>query len=71
MSITLNGYQLKELLNFANPDGDKEREQLETELTIMHVEDGHSGAGYYFYMTEYPEEGSMKLPDALSYWVDK
>lgn len=68
MSITLNGYQLKELLDFANPDGDSEKDQLETELTIVYLKDGHSGEGYYFYMTEYPEEGSMKLPDALSYW---
>ncbi len=22
---------------------------------------GHSGKGYYFWMTEYPEEGAMKL----------
>lgn len=71
MSITLNGYQLKELLDFTNPDGEDDKDQLETELTIMYAEDGHSGAGYYFYMTDYPEEGSIKLPDALSYWIDK
>ncbi|EXG29981.1 hypothetical protein HHL03_19035 [Acinetobacter pittii] len=61
MSITLNGHQLKSLLDFVNPDGEKDLEQLETELTIKFFEDGHSGKGYYFWMTEYPEEGSMLL----------
>lgn len=61
MSITLNGHQLISLLNFVNPDGEKDLEQLETELTIAFFEDGHSGKGYYFWMTEYPEEGAMKL----------
>lgn len=63
MSITLSGHQLKVLLEFANPDGESDLEQLETELTIKYFEDGHSGPGYYFCMTEYPEEGSMILPD--------
>ncbi|WP_337081310.1 hypothetical protein [Acinetobacter pittii] len=61
MSITLNGHQLRSLLNFVNPDGEKDLEQLETELTIAFFDDGHSGKGYYFWMTEYPEEGAMKL----------
>lgn len=61
MSITLNGHQLKSLLDFVNPDGEKDLEQLETELTIKFFEDGHSGKDYYFWMTEYPEEGSMLL----------
>lgn len=61
MSITLNGHQLKNLLDFVNPDGEKDLNQLETELTISFFEDGHSGKGYYFWMTEYPEEGAMKL----------
>lgn len=65
MSITLNGHQLKSLLDFVNPDGEKDLEQLETELTISFFEYGHSGKGYYFWMTEYPEEGAMKL-DHLS-----
>lgn len=67
MSITLSGHQLKELLNFVNPDGENDLDQLETELTIKFFEDGHSGKGYYFWMTEYPEEGAMLIPDALSY----
>lgn len=63
MSITLSGHQLKNLLEFANPDGDNDLDQLETELTIAFLEDGHSGRGYYFWMTEYPEEGCMFLDD--------
>ncbi|EHU2652324.1 hypothetical protein AZG96_RS19640, partial [Acinetobacter baumannii] len=54
MSITLNGHQLKSLLEFVNPDGENDLDQLETELTIKFFEDGHSGKGYYFWMTEYP-----------------
>ncbi|HDX5879960.1 hypothetical protein [Acinetobacter baumannii] len=61
MSITLNGHQLKSLLEFVNPDGENDLDQLETELTIKFFEDGHSGKDYYFWMTEYPEEGSMLL----------
>ncbi|ENW92776.1 hypothetical protein F904_02719 [Acinetobacter dispersus] len=63
MSITLSGHQLKSLLEFANPDGDNDLDQLETELTISFLEDGHSGKGYYVWMTEYPEEGCMFLDD--------
>ncbi|WP_335952384.1 hypothetical protein [Acinetobacter pittii] len=58
---TLSGHQLKSLLEFVNPDGEKDLDQLDTELTIKFFEDGHSGKGYYFWMTEYPDEGAMKL----------
>ncbi|HAV5724491.1 TPA: hypothetical protein JI161_01425 [Acinetobacter baumannii] len=61
MSITLNGHQLKSLLDFVNPDGEKDLEQLETELTIAWFDEAHSGSGYYVYISEYPEEGAMKL----------
>ncbi|VXA55453.1 conserved hypothetical protein [Acinetobacter proteolyticus] len=71
MSITLSGHQLKSLLEFANPDGDNDLDQLETELTIAFVEDGHSGKGYYFWMTEYPEEGCMFLDDLDQKSVNK
>ncbi|AQZ81552.1 MULTISPECIES: hypothetical protein [Acinetobacter calcoaceticus/baumannii complex] len=63
MSITLSGLQLKSLLEFAAPDAESEPEQLETELSIAFLEDGHSGKGYYFWITEYPEEGCMFLND--------
>lgn len=63
MSITLNGHQLKSLLEFAAPDAESEPEQLQTELSIAFLEDGHSGKGYYFWITEYPEEGCMFLND--------
>lgn len=63
MSITLNGHQLKSLLEFSAPDGETDIDQLETELTISFFEDGHGGKGYYFWMTEYPEEGCMFLND--------
>ncbi len=40
MSITLSGHQLKSLLEFVNPDGEKDLDQLDTELTIKFFEDG-------------------------------
>jgi hypothetical protein len=59
--VTLNGYQLKAALEFVAPDGDAD--QLESEVSIQwgDANTGHSGAGYYCCMTEYPEEGSVLL----------
>ncbi|MDK6044526.1 hypothetical protein [Acinetobacter baumannii] len=57
--IYLTCEQLYAAANFGAPN--KDPELLETELTIKFFEDGHSGKGYYFWMTEYPEEGAMKL----------
>ncbi len=68
-SITLNGYQLKEALEFAWPDGDKDMDQGETELTIQHMPervavDGElMVAGMYAYYSEMPEEGCMLLSE--------
>lgn len=58
-SITLTCKELLEVVNFGAPDGDDE--QLETEMTIQYSDNGHSGAGYYAYYSEYPEEGAIKL----------
>jgi hypothetical protein len=60
--VTLNGYQLQAALDFIAPDG--EAEQLESDVSIQYAEaeNGHSGAGYYCCITEYPEEGSILLP---------
>ena len=57
-SLTLNGYQLKEALEFVAPDG--EADQLETDVTIQWGE-GHCGPGHYVSLTEYPDEGSILL----------
>lgn len=57
--VTLNGYQLKEALEFIAPDG--EAEQLEADVTIEWGDDGHAGKGYYASITEYPDEGSILL----------
>jgi len=45
--------------NFGAPN--KDPELLETELTIAWFDEAHSGSGYYVYISEYPEEGAMKL----------
>jgi hypothetical protein len=60
-SITISGYALRAALEFVAPDTDAD--QLEAEVSIQYGEAGHSGAGYYCCLTEYPEEGSILLPD--------
>lgn len=63
--------QLKEALEFGAPDlfsetkgqeGDLEF-QLETEMSIEFLKDGHSGSGYYCWYYDLPEEGSIILGD--------
>ncbi|WP_321933423.1 hypothetical protein [Burkholderia cenocepacia] len=55
-SLTLSGAQLLEALDFLAPDRD--RDQLESELTFQRGE-GHAGNGMYCWLTEYPEEGAF------------
>lgn len=55
-SLTLSGAQLLEALDFVAPDRD--RDQLESELTFQRGE-GHAGNGMYCWLTEYPEEGAL------------
>ncbi len=57
--IYLTCEQLYAAANFGAPN--KDPELLETELTIAWFEEAHSGSGYYVYISEYPEEGAMKL----------
>jgi hypothetical protein len=33
----------------------------QTEVTLAHIQFGHSGAGLYGFYTEYPEEGCVRL----------
>ena len=65
-SVTLTCEQLLTVLQYGAPDLHVERteyseEQMETEMSIVWLEDGHSGKGYYAYYTELPEEGSIHL----------
>lgn len=65
-SVTLTCEQLLTALQYGAPDLQIERteyseEQMETEMSIVWLEDGHSGKGYYAYYTELPEEGSINL----------
>ncbi len=61
--IYLTCEQLYAAANFGAPN--KDPELLETELTIAWFEEAHSGSGYYVYISEYPEEGAMKLESEL------
>lgn len=65
-SVTLTCEQLLTVLRYGAPDLHVERteyseEQMETEMSIVWLEDGHSGKGYYAYYTELPEEGSINI----------
>ena len=70
MGINLSVHQLKFLLEMANPDVD-DLDQLETEISVEYFEDGHSGSGLYFYYTDLPEEGCMKLPNLMGEFEDE
>lgn len=70
-SVTLNCNQLKQALEFGAPDLFSETKgqyadlefQLETEMPIEHIKDGHSGDGYYCWYTDLPEEWSILLEE--------
>lgn len=66
--LILTCEEILEVLEFGAPDLKIKRteyseEQMSTEITIVHRETGHSGAGIYAYCTECPEEGAIKLGD--------
>ena len=69
MSITITARQLREALEFCNPDGPANDDQEDTEVTIHYVEGRRSdegepmAAGLYCWLTEYPEEGCISLFD--------
>ncbi|MCH7395197.1 hypothetical protein MMP66_13095 [Acinetobacter dispersus] len=66
--LILTCEEILEVLEFGAPDLKIERteyseEQMSTEITIVHRDNGHSGAGIYAYCTDCPEEGAIKLGD--------
>jgi hypothetical protein len=63
-SVTLTCAELKEAYDFGAPD--ESQEQMTYLVTIGWHENGHSGAGYYAYMTECEDEGSIKLGESES-----
>nr|BDD46282.1 hypothetical protein 3 [Gammaproteobacteria bacterium] len=60
--VNLTAKQLREALEYANPDG-ADADEEETEIVIewmparTSVEGEHMAAGYYLWYAEYPEEG--------------
>lgn len=54
--ITLTQKEVRGIIEFFGGDEDDE-----TEITIGWVEEHESGPGYYLWMTDYPEEGSVPL----------
>lgn len=73
-SVILSCQQLKEALEFGAPDLFSETKgqegnlefQLETEMSIEFMKDGHSGSGYYCWYLDLPEEGSILLSEELT-----
>ena len=71
--IYLNCNQLKQALDFGAPDLFSETKglevdlefQLETEMSIEFIKDGHSGSGFYCWYSDLPEEGSILLTEEL------
>lgn len=69
--IVLTARKLKAALEFANPDGPRDPDQLDTEISIRFMagpRDMDTGkrcaSGLYAWFTEYPEEGCIPLFDA-------
>lgn len=67
-TMTLNGYQLRDALEFIAPDGDAD--QMEMEVTIANLpadksplddDNQRMAAGMYAWITDYPEEGCIPL----------
>lgn len=64
-SITMTGKQLREALEFVNPDGADDVDQAESEVTITKREAFTSSegeampAGLNVHLAEYPEEGAL------------
>lgn len=63
-TFVLSAAQLRDALEFVNPDGPDDADQLETELSFFYrpkAETSTDGdplpSGWYCYITEYPEEG--------------
>lgn len=77
VGITLTGKQLRNALEFVNPDGVSDLDQLECEVTIRHFPDAIDGdgeampSGIYAYLAEYPEEGRVSLDADLAPQPDR
>jgi hypothetical protein len=59
-TVSLTGAQLLEAFQFVAPDHPNDADQLECEVTIQRG-NGHDGHGLYCWITEYPEEGAIRL----------
>lgn len=62
-TVSLTGAQLLEAFQFVAPDHPNDADQLECEVTIQRG-NGHDGPGLYCWITEYPEEGAIRLDAA-------
>ena len=70
-SMVMNAHLLREALEFSNPDGNKDPDQMNTEVTFRELSEEEAQklvsmdegpvhpAGVYCWLTEYPEEGAL------------
>lgn len=61
-SLDLTGHDIKYISDFMCYD---DLNNLDTEVTIQKCKSGFDGAGIYAWVTEYPEEGGIKLGDQV------
>ena len=61
LSINLSGHDIQTIANFMCYE---DPENLDTEVTIQDCKEGFDGAGIYAWVSEYPEEGGIKLGEA-------
>lgn len=73
--VTLTGKQVKEVLEFINPDGDTNINQLDDEVSIGIFPKGHNFPdgevldrdSLFCWSTDYPEEGGLCLDETERY----
>ena len=61
LSINLSGHDIQTIANFMCYE---DPENLDSEVTIQDCKAGFNGAGIYAWVSEYPEEGGIKLGEA-------
>lgn len=65
MAFDLNGYQIKRLLDFVDSDDEAELSlaYFDEERDDLESPDEKMPQGLYAWFTDYPDEGSMWLPE--------
>lgn len=72
MSIIISAKALRAALEFCNPDGPEDSDQMETQVVLFFREEASVSdegiplpRGLYCHLAEYPEEGCIPLFDTV------